>query len=58
MPAEVLSIDQLRAARQSEKATRVLGNCARGAREERGMRNQAECSVHGPYLPPDNGSSS
>jgi hypothetical protein len=54
--AAVISIDHLRAAREAEKATkaaRVYGTCARGVREECGMRNQAECRVHGPYIKPD-----
>jgi hypothetical protein len=38
MPAEVVSIDHLRAARDAEKTrkTRQIGNCARGARDECG----------------------
>jgi hypothetical protein len=50
MPAEVVSIDQLRASRQREKATRVLGNCARGVREPCGMKDPRACVVHGPYV--------
>jgi hypothetical protein len=53
MPAEVVSIDRLRAAREAEKAHKVLGNCARGTRESCGMKNPAECSTHAPYLKTD-----
>jgi len=57
MPDEtkIVSIEAARAARkvEKEKKARQSGNCARGVREECGMKDPAECVVHGPYLPPD-----
>jgi hypothetical protein len=56
MPEIIVSLEAARAARAQQKAnqaSRVLGNCARGAREECGLKDPAECSVHAPYLKPD-----
>ena len=51
----VVSLDQARAAREAEKIRKEQpkGTCARGMKEECGMKDPSECSVHAPYLPPD-----
>jgi len=56
MSADIVPLDQVRAAREADcaKKARQSGNCARGVREECGMKDPAECVVHGPYMkPPD-----
>jgi hypothetical protein len=31
----------------------MIGNCARGIKEECGMKNPEECAMHGPLVRPD-----
>ena len=48
--SRVVSIAQARAERAAAKARkRMVGTCARGVKEECGMRDANECRVHGPY---------
>jgi hypothetical protein len=56
MPAEVISLDQQRAAREARnvrRLRRMIGNCQRGIKEECGLTNPEECAVHGPLVRPD-----
>jgi len=55
MSADIVPLDQVRAAREADRAkkTRPIGACAAPRGEECGMKDPAECTTHGPYLPPD-----
>jgi hypothetical protein len=48
----VLTITSLDSARDKREAAKLrqIGNCARGVSESCGMRDPAECRVHGPYI--------
>ena len=51
----VVSIADVLARREAVKRRkeRMVGNCQRPVDQECGMKNPAECVIHGPYLPED-----